>query len=132
MRQQFPKPLRRYAGILIDLSFDHFLTRHWTRYSDLPLSSFNQQVYTILDTHSHLLSTRAGVMAQRLQEFNILDRYHDWNTVTETASRVGQRFKRGNPLSDTKPLLQPLIPELETAFLNFYPQLINFCQERPL
>ena len=32
--------LRRFAGILIDLCFDHFLSLHWQRFADLELPSF--------------------------------------------------------------------------------------------
>ena len=128
VRRSFPPELRRYAGILIDLAFDHFLTRHWDSHSDIPLSSFNAQVYAILDKHAGLLSPRAAAMAQRIREYDILARYHHWQFVPESAARIGQRFRRGNPLADTGTLLQPLIPELERAFLDFYPDLMGFCK----
>ena len=51
LRENFPSGLRRFAGILIDLGFDHFLTRHWDSYSAIPLADFNADIYTILDTH---------------------------------------------------------------------------------
>ncbi|NCF19921.1 MAG: ACP phosphodiesterase, partial [Haliea sp.] len=40
LRRQFPERLRRYAGILIDISFDHYLSRHWSSFSDIPLGEF--------------------------------------------------------------------------------------------
>ena len=55
LRSQFPAPLRRFAGILIDLSFDHCLSQHWSRYSELPLSCFNRQVTQILGDNRALL-----------------------------------------------------------------------------
>lgn len=132
VRENFPTGLRRFAGILIDLSFDHFLSRHWASYSDLPLGTFNTNIYAILRSHSELLSADAATMAQRIQEYDMLGRYHHWQAVPQSAARIGQRFKRGNPLADTDERLRPLIPQLEQAFLIFYPELINFCQARGL
>ncbi|MFB3076804.1 MAG: ACP phosphodiesterase, partial [Lysobacterales bacterium] len=99
LRENFPAELRRFAGILIDLSFDHFLTRHWDSFSDMPLASFNARIYAILDRHSALLSANAASMAERIQEYDILGRYHHWQAVPESAARIGLRFRRGNPLA---------------------------------
>ena len=56
VRRQFPPELRRYAGILIDLCFDHFLARHWSSYSEMAHSEFSAAVYRILEKHSASLS----------------------------------------------------------------------------
>ena len=45
LRREFPEQLRRYAGILIDLSFDHYLSQHWARFSALSLQRFNSIYY---------------------------------------------------------------------------------------
>jgi len=126
LRWHFPAPLRRYAGILIDLSFDHFLTRHWCKYSEIGLKDFNQQICTILNQQDAQLSEGSRRMLNRIQEYDILNLYHDWDTVTATAMRVGERFKRGNPLLEVETQLSPIKRELEQTFLEFYPQLLTF------
>jgi acyl carrier protein phosphodiesterase len=128
LRKNFPEHLRRYAGILIDLSFDHFLTTHWARFSTQPLAEFNGSVYKILAQHRQLLSLPAQRMASRLEEFDILGRYHHWDAVPGSAARIGERFRRGNPLRDTDQPLRPMLPEMEKTFLNFYPELIEFSK----
>jgi acyl carrier protein phosphodiesterase len=132
LRCSFPPELRRYAGILIDLCFDHFLTRHWETFSDIPLAPFKSGVYSMLSVHGHLLSAQAAHMAGRIKEYDILGRYHNWESVPNSAARVGQRFSRGNPLTDTASQLEPLLPVIEMAFLDFYPQLVQFCKNRRL
>lgn len=126
MRGEFPQSLRRYAGILMDLSFDHFLSRHWSDFSDIPLPHFNQQVYDILDRQQSQLSDRALLMAGRLRDYDLLGRYDDWKTVSESAERVGERFRRGNPLRDSGEKMLPMQQKLEQAFLDFYPDLVRF------
>ena len=66
LRQGFNPPLRRYAGILIDLSFDYFLCSLWDRYSEIHRSEFNRQVYTSLNRNRHHLSPPAERMRTRM------------------------------------------------------------------
>lgn len=123
LRQRFPTSLRRYAGILIDLAFDHYLTAHWPQYDIQPLSAFADGVCQTLDRRRDQLSPAAQRMLDRLIEFEILTAYGPWSAVTGSAARIGERFRRGNPLRDTDSALAPLRPELERAFLAFYPDL---------
>jgi acyl carrier protein phosphodiesterase len=129
LRQQFPKGLRRYAGILIDLGFDHFLTLYWQQYSDIPLPLFAREIYQNLDCANDQLSPGAQRMATRLKDFDILNCYHDWAAVPASAERIGERFRRGNPLLGIEPQLTATMPAMEQAFLGFYPDLQQFAHD---
>jgi acyl carrier protein phosphodiesterase len=129
LRREFPPGLRRYAGILIDLCFDHYLSLHWTRFSTVSLSDFSAAVYRILDAQEGALSDDARRMTARLIEYDVLNLYQEWDTVTATAARIGQRFRRDNPFLDLERELSPSKGTLERTFLDFYPQLEVFCRE---
>lgn len=130
MRQQFSGNLRRYAGILIDLSFDHYLSKHWHNYSDIPLDEFNSQIYRTLQDRQHDLSADSRRMLARLVEYDILGLYLDWDTVPASATRIGQRFRRRNPFTEVAQELAPVREMLEQTFLAFYPQLRAFSSEQ--
>ena len=68
-------------------------------------------------------------MAQRIRQYDLLGVYHNWNAVPASAQRIGERFKRGNPFINVESELTALLPELEAAFLDFYPQLLAFVLE---
>lgn len=130
LRRELPADLRRYAGILIDLSFDHYLSAHWSRFSSVPLPEFSRGVYRTLQAHDAMLSDGSRRMLARLVEYDVLTRYDRWETVVATAARIGERFKRRNPFLELERVLAPARASLERAFLNFYPQLQSFCSER--
>lgn len=130
LRVEFPPSLRRYAGILIDLSFDHYLSCNWSKYSEVPLPQFTFEVYHKLNTQKDSLSSNAQQMLERLIEHDILNLYHDWNTVPATARRIGQRFKRGNPFLTIDDDIVPAREAMERTFLEFYPQLQEFCEQQ--
>ena len=55
--------------MLIDLSFDHHLSLHRSRFSDVPLADFNTVTYLTRVEHEASLSHGAGMMLARLQEY---------------------------------------------------------------
>lgn len=126
LRLEFPAPLRRYAGILIDLSFDHYLCAYWPDFADLEQQEFNQRIYKILKSHEQHLSAGSRRMADRLIEHDILTLYQHWETVPASAARVGERFKRHNPFIDIEAPLTRVRPKIEAAFLEFYPDLVSY------
>jgi acyl carrier protein phosphodiesterase len=130
LRRDLPPQLRRYAGILIDLSFDHYLSRNWSHFSALSLRDFSDRVYRTLIAHDAHLSEGARRMAARLVEHDVLNLYLERETVLASAARLGQRFKRHNPFLDLDRELTPARELLEVAFLDFYPQLQLFCEEK--
>lgn len=127
VRREFPATLRRYAGILIDLSFDHYLSVHWERFCPIPLTDFNRQIYRTLDEQQHTLSAGSQRMLTRMIEHDILGLYSEWDTVPASAARIGERFRRHNPFLDVDRELSSSRPALERAFLDFYPDLQVFC-----
>ncbi len=130
LRGEFAAELRRYAGILVDLSFDHFLSQHWSRFGDQSLKDFNEAVYRHLQHRRRELSAPARRMLDRLVQYDLLGRYGDWHSVPDSAARIGERFSRGNPFLGIDGELDRLHPRLEAAFLAFYPELQDFARER--
>lgn len=124
LKDLFPKRLRRFAGILIDLSFDHYLSLYWDDFSDTPLTEFREAVHTALASAQPHLGERATAMHRRLVEHELLTLYHQWETVPRAARNIGQRFQRENPFIEIDADLHALRPVLEQGFLAFYPELV--------
>ena len=130
LRREFPDDLRRYAGILIDLSFDHFLSLHWETFGEQELANFNAGVYRSLKLQSQHLSPSALHMYNRLVEHDLLGLYQQWDTIPASAERIGERFRRHNPFRGVAGQLQTKKDRLEEAFLDFYPDLQDFAQRQ--
>ena len=54
-RAMFEPPYRRYAGILLDMWFDHCLARDFARWSPVPLEAFSDGVRALLHRRDALL-----------------------------------------------------------------------------
>ena len=127
-QQLFEPEYRRYAGIMLDVLFDHFLNRHWETFHHQSLAEFTQQVYQVIN--SNRLPEPADRQAANLERYDVLLSYQHWQTIEVVLERIGQRLKRKNPLAQSAEQLQQHYPALERLFLSFYPQLQQHAQQQ--
>ena len=127
--QQFEPKFRRYAGIMLDLAADHWLSKHWAEFHSQPLEQFCQDLYQLLDS-TQGLPKNAQRVAARIIEHKGLQSYQDWEGVENALVRVSQRFKRRNPLAEAGTELQRHSDFIEHCFLQFYPQLEAYSREQ--
>lgn len=123
-RARLEPPFRRYAGILLDVYFDHFLARHWARYgTGEPLAQYTARAYaTLAQWHGH--------MPQRMRHYVSRLRRHDGLmascTLEGVAAQLGVlagRMRRPGPLAQGVAPLCELYELLEQDFHAFYPGL---------
>ena len=117
---------RRLAGIVLDMYYDHFLSLHWERFHDQPLTLFSAGVLDTLETHRAFLSADALKFSQRLREYGILERYHDIGFIHEALRRIGLRLRREAAMESAIEVAATQHQRLEQDFLGFFPELVAF------
>jgi len=120
---------RRYAGILVDLFYDHYLARHWSDYAAMPLDQFTASVYATLLDRPYLLPDRLRDIAPHMASRDWLGSYRDIAAVGESLDRIGTRLKRGNALLGSVKELIANYASLEADFRAFFPDVVRFAQE---
>ncbi|MEQ9465383.1 MAG: ACP phosphodiesterase [Haliea sp.] len=127
LRNGFPPAQRRYAGIVLDVAFDHYLVRHWTRFSGSPRREFLRDTYSMLAEHQSLLPDPLAAHVPRLIAHDWLDRCANMAGVEATLQSISARLRRDNPLSRAAALIADRDAELEAAFLAFFPEVLDFA-----
>jgi acyl carrier protein phosphodiesterase len=122
---------RRYAGIVLDICCDHFLSRHWSIYSDKKLADFIARVYTILQEHASVLPQRFQSVLPRMLQQNWLACYRSLQGVEKTLERISRRIARDTHLNEAMQDIQNNYKNLERNFLTFFPDLIKFAEAYP-
>lgn len=125
-RRRLRPPHRRFAGILLDVYFDHFLARHWDRHgAPTPLASFARQRYATLASYADLPVPRYRRMVTAMQREDWLVGYSAVSGVTQALRGISARCSRPNPISSgTGPLLEDYAA-LRADFEAFLPTLKN-------
>src|SRR5213075_2894313 len=61
--QRLHSKYHHYAGIVVDIFYDHFLAKNWKLYSEEPLKDYVERFYQSLQDNYELLSERTkGIM----------------------------------------------------------------------
>lgn len=126
-RALFEPPYRRYAGIALDMWFDHCLARDFARWSRQPLEAFSVDLRELLRRHDALLPAAAQRFARYMQANDLPAGYADPAVLDRALAGIGQRLRRDNPLDRMLPVLQALDAPLQERFEAFFPQLRRFA-----
>lgn len=103
LRARFGPPLRRYAGIVVDIGFDHALAKRWHDYSAEPLTGFAHRMARATLAEWPLEATVAPPPVDGLAD--TLVGYGKPRGIQRALTAVGRRARRRNPLSDALPAL---------------------------
>ena len=125
-RALFEPPLRRFAGIVVDIGFDHFLSRYWHRFANDGLDEFAAYCYTILQEHHEMLPERLQLMLPRMIEYDLLSSYGSMQRLERVFGGVSGRVRNGEPIAGGAQFIATNYSSLETHFLEFFPDLMGF------
>jgi acyl carrier protein phosphodiesterase len=127
-RKLYSPARRRFAGIIVDLCYDHFLYRHWPEFTDLALDQFISRIYDILIAHREALPARMAAMVPVMIREDWLGSYQDLMGVEKALSRLSKRVTNGDRLLSAIEEIKLHYQSLEANFLIFFPDLIHFVQ----
>jgi len=115
-RALFQAPFRRYAGILIDVWFDHLLAVDFERRCGRPLGEFAAQVYACLRSADPCLPASFHLFAARAAQYDLLVAYADREALDGVFARLSERLSRANPVAHAVPVLESLAGPLARSF----------------
>ena len=95
-----------YAGVIVDIFYDHLLAVRWSDYSSVPLAQFAQRTYVTLQQHQHLMPPSAQRVFDYMHEHDWLTNYAYPEGIARTLSGMQQRARfpnqMGQALNDLK------------------------------
>ncbi|WP_150807214.1 ACP phosphodiesterase [Pseudomonas fluorescens] len=123
---RFSLTRRRYAGIVLDVFFDHCLARDWQLYADRPLDSFTAEVYRVLAAEPQLPGRLADI-APHMAAHDWLGSYRDFAVLEQVLRGISRRLSRPEELAAAMQELERLYEPLSEDFRLFYPELQVFA-----
>ena len=127
---RFSLTRRRYAGIVLDVFFDHCLARDWALYADRPLALFTADVYRVLSSERQL-PERLAKIAPHMVANDWLGSYQEFEVLEQVLRGISRRLTRPEELAAAMQELRRLYEPLSEDFRLFYPQLQDFARNYP-
>ena len=121
---------RRYAGIMVDMFYDHLLARHWQQFANQPLADFTAQMYRAVLTQQALMPARARTVLVRMASEDWLGSYVELSNLHMALDNMSRRLRPGNRLPGAVEELEQDYRGFEHDFLAFMPEVIDFADSR--
>lgn len=120
----FKPPVRRFAGIITDVVFDHYLARDWANYSAIPIDQHVEAVHSALNEMRPQLPPDLQRFADFLQRENILLGNLEYAGVELTLQRLSRRSPKFAPMAQGAAVAAVNETEILDAFNAFFPDLL--------
>lgn len=119
-----------YAGVIMDIFYDHFLAKNWADYSDVPLQDFAAGFYDLLDKNYDILPERSKGMIPHMTKHNWLVTYASVEGIERTLTQMDHRTKnKANMRYSVKELVE-YYEIFETEFEQFFKEIQAFVKEK--
>jgi acyl carrier protein phosphodiesterase len=126
-KSRFGERTRRFAGIALDVFYDHVLALDWKRYCEEPLEHFNRNFYRMLISQREMLPANVQTVATYMVSQDWLGSYTEFDGVRIALQRISRRLSRnGERLVEGIEDLERNYAEFSTGFHAFFPALQDF------
>jgi acyl carrier protein phosphodiesterase len=135
-KQRIDREYSRFAGILIDVFYDHFLATNWATYSSVKLADFTHEIHTSFQAYPGDLPQFARETIDRMICGDWLTSYQQFSGIEATLARIDYRIQaRMGDSQSTRlrqlaielvtamPILEREYSNLDRDFNLFFPEL---------
>lgn len=115
----------KYAGVALDVYFDHFLSANWVEFSDIPLKDYTQKTYRLIYTFKDKCPDKALHMLKYMKRDDWLYNYQFPEAVGRSLKGISNRTSFDSGLEKGKDVLLREYDYLKSSFQAFIYDLIR-------
>ena len=114
----------KYAPVIVDVFYDHFLARDWKEYHPQSLDNYSNDVYQLMENNISLLPERAQYMLTYMKKYNWLTGYATIDGMQRALSGLSKRTKFDSKMEEAPKFLTEHYDLFGTHFKIFFEELI--------
>ena len=124
IKQLFSKKRRRFAGIALDVYFDHLLIRHWQKFDHRNLEEVIAEFYQRMQLGQDLMpGSEMRRVTTRMIAHDWFGSYQQIDSVAEALDNIANRIRFANSFDNSIEDLTSNEDLIQNVFLEFFPQL---------
>ena len=128
-KTMFEPKLRRFAGIALDVFWDHCLAKNFAAYGTVPLGDFVQEIYGALQANTQADNANFERVSYFMMTYDWLNSYAQLEGLTRALQGLSRRRPTLAPVAECITGLEEHGPVLEKMFEEFYPHLVAQSRE---
>ncbi|WP_433832064.1 ACP phosphodiesterase [Flavobacterium anhuiense] len=121
-----------YAGVIVDIVYDHFLAKNWAHYSDEKLEFFVKRFYHSLHDNYEILTEKTQGLMPYMIERNWLVSYRTTEGIQHILTQMDRRSKNISQMQFAVEELIEFYDEFEEEFTLFFEEMRAQAKEKLL
>lgn len=122
-KKRVRKELSRFSGIFVDIYYDHFLAKHWTKFNPQELVSFSNDFIKQLNSYSKYIPVNAQSFVNYMHRNQLFNFYSSVDNIEKVLIGMSSRMRRENPIDQGILDLKAHYSELEQDFFDFMEEI---------
>lgn len=119
-----------YAGVIVDVFYDHFLAKNWYNYSDEYLEYYVTAFYQSLSDNESILSEKTLGLMPYMKKQNWLLSYQTIEGIENILTQMDSRTKNQSKMRFATEELKEFYAEFEQEFTMFFEELRAHAQQK--
>lgn len=124
-KECFTEKYHKYAGVITDIVYDHFLTVQWNEFSGSDLKKIINHSYSILLKRYKYLPVRVQQFLPHFVIYNWMGSYHSFEGLERVFDRMAMKTSLPKNSKNSVNELRENYSQIQRDFNNFFPQLIE-------
>lgn len=120
---------RHYAAVIVDIFYDHLLSRFWSNYHPQPLEIFSAEAYKTLNDNWRVLPLSVRSFLPYMIKDNWLLSYGTFDGIGRALSGMARRTRHDSRMDESIVDLREHFDDFKSEFELFFPDLIRHSQE---
>lgn len=121
----FHETQNKFAGVVVDVLFDHVLANKWQQFHQVDLDAFAQKCYETVGSQKHLMPVRSARFYEYMVSRNALKNYASAKGMEQVFMGMDSRTAYPSNMSEAVKRLEEVRPDFEMHFERFFPQLVE-------
>lgn len=117
---------KKYASVIVDIYYDHYLAINWNTYSATSLKNYTQDVYSLIEKHKHTFPIKSQLFTKYMFEYDILSAYAHLEGIEKVLTGMSRRASFISNMEHSIHDLKEHYPLFENEFKEFFPELQKF------
>ena len=131
-KHRLHKKYGHYSGVIMDILYDHFLAKNWTKYSNEKLVDYAANFYQSLFDNEKILTEKTKNMLPYMYDRNWLVCYESIAGIELILFQMDYRTKHRANMQEAIVELQQFYKEFENEFTLFFKELMAFSNKKLL
>lgn len=122
-KERLRKHFGKYAPVVADVFYDHFLARDWEHFSPVPLRQYTKEIYAYLKKYYDIFPVRTQGFYDYMVRYDVLYGYSRIEGIDRVMKGMASRAQFDSGMEHSAEELVRHYEEYQNEFTEFFPEM---------